>query len=151
MMRTSTILVASSLCLMMAAAGAFAEDGRGKTARTDTSGKVPSTSVGTTTTTPPATAAATLGPAGEGRRAWLKYNCSGCHGDRAGGAMGPNVVRADNGDLSEAVREGEEGGMPAYRRILTSTEITNIGVYLRSIGTAGEPKFNDWWVAVPTK
>jgi cytochrome c551 len=91
-----------------------------------------------------------LSPAGEGRRAWLKYNCYGCHGMRAEGGMGPNIQH-DAGDVSEAVREGEEGGMPSYSSILTTTEISNLSAYLRSIGTTSEPKFNDWWIPVPPK
>ena len=96
-------------------------------------------------------AAQTLSPAGEGRRAYLKFNCYGCHGMRAGGGMGPNIVRADRDDVSEAVREGKDEGMPSYRRILTTTDINNLAAYLRSIGRANQPKFNDWWVPVPPK
>jgi cytochrome c551 len=92
-----------------------------------------------------------LSPAGEGRRAYLKYNCSGCHGAGATGGMGPNIVHTEAGDVSEAVLEGEDEGMPSYRGIVTTTEINNIAAYLRSIGTPSEPKFNDWWVAVPKK
>jgi len=95
--------------------------------------------------------AQSLGGAGEGRRLWLKLNCSGCHGDRAAGGMGPNVAHAEAGDLSEAVLQGEEGGMRSYRTYVTKTDLTNLALYLRSIGTVSEPKFRDWWVAVPTK
>jgi mono/diheme cytochrome c family protein len=69
---------------------------------------------------------------------------------RAQGGMGPNVQH-EGGEVSEAVREGEEGGMPSYRRILTPTDITNLRAYLQSIGTPSEPKFNDWWEPAPTK
>jgi cytochrome c551 len=92
-----------------------------------------------------------LTPAGEGRRVYLRYNCYGCHGMRAGGGMGPNIVRAESGDLREAVMEGEDGGMPSFRALLTSTDISNLSAYLSSIGTPNEPRFDDWWVPVPTK
>ncbi len=92
-----------------------------------------------------------LNAAGEGRRAFLQYNCYGCHGMFAAGGMGPNIVHADKGDLSEAVKRGESGGMPSFAKVLTSTDINNLASYLRSIGTPAEPKFMDWWVAVPTK
>ena len=95
--------------------------------------------------------AQSLGGAGEGRRLWLKLNCSGCHGDRAGGGMGPNVAHADAGDVSEAVLQGEGGGMRSYRAYVTSTDLTNLTLYLRSIGTVSEPKFRDWWVPIPPK
>lgn len=92
-----------------------------------------------------------LSPAGEGRRVFLQYNCYSCHGMRAGGGMGPNIVHAEAGDLREVVMEGGEGGMPSYRNIATATDITNLIAYLSSIGTPNEPMFNDWWVPVPTK
>lgn len=98
----------------------------------------------------PTPSAAVLSAAGEGRRAYLKYNCYGCHGMGATGAMGPNIVdEAD--EVSEAVWEGKDGGMPSYRNIVTTTDLANLAAYLRSIGTPSEPKFNDWWVAVPPK
>jgi cytochrome c551 len=92
-----------------------------------------------------------LTPAGEGRRVFLQYNCYSCHGMRAGGGMGPNIVRAETGDLREVVMEGGEGGMPSYRSIATSTDVTNLIAYLSSIGTPNEPIFNDWWVPLPSK
>ncbi len=137
-MRSLTSLIASTVCIALISSGAGADD-RKRPARSPTS-----TSEQTRATT-------TLSPAGEGRRAFLKYNCSGCHGDRAGGGMGPNIQHAEGDDVSEAVREGEEEGMPSYRRILTSTEISNIAIYLRSIGTTSEPVFYDWWLPVPPK
>ena len=92
-----------------------------------------------------------LTPAGEGRRVFLQYDCYGCHGMRAGGGMGPNIVHAEAGDLREVVMEGGEGGMPSYRSIATATDIANLQAYLNSSGTPNEPMFNDWWVPVPTK
>jgi hypothetical protein len=41
--------------------------------------------------------------------------------------------------------------MPSDRRILTTTEISDLAAYLRSIGTSSEPTFDDWWVPVPPK
>ena len=96
-------------------------------------------------------AAQALTPAGEGRRAYMKYNCYGCHGTNAAGGIAMNIVGKDSGDVAEAVLEGKDEGMPSYKGIVSLTEITNLGAYLRSIGKAGEPKFNDWWVSVPTK
>jgi cytochrome c551 len=92
-----------------------------------------------------------LTPAGEGRRLFLEYNCYGCHGGRAQGGMGPNIVHAEAGDLREVVMEGGDGGMPAYGRMVTAKDLSNLVAYLASIGTPNEPTFNDWWVPVPTK
>jgi cytochrome c551 len=100
---------------------------------------------------PAVQAAPALSPAGEGRRAYLKYNCYGCHGMGATGGMGPNIVHKEADEVSEAVLEGKEGGMRSFRGIVTPADVKNLAAYLRSIGTANEPKFNDWWVDVPPK
>jgi len=92
-----------------------------------------------------------LNPAGEGRRLFLKLNCYGCHGMAAAGGMGPNVVHAERGDLNEVLLRGEDGGMPSYRQYVDARDITNLAAYLKSIGSAAEPTFNDWWVRVPPK
>lgn len=86
-----------------------------------------------------------------GRRAYLEFNCYGCHGMGATGGMGLNIVGAEAGDVSGAVMQGEEGGMPSYRRIDTATDVNTLAAYLRSIRTARAPEFNDRWVATPTK
>jgi mono/diheme cytochrome c family protein len=100
---------------------------------------------------PAALAAQPLNSEGEGRRLYLKLNCYSCHGMYGGGGMGPNVVRAEKGDVSEAVLRGEDHGMPSFKNYVTSRDITNLAAYLRSIGGANEPKFMDWWVKIPPK
>lgn len=92
-----------------------------------------------------------LGPAGEGRRLYLKLNCYGCHGMAAQGGMGPKIKGKERGDVAEKMLKGEGGGMPSYSAYVTTTDINNIAAYLQSIGTSSEPVFNDWWVPVPTK
>jgi cytochrome c551 len=150
-MRNLPHIIASALCLALAFGAAVAEEKESrKHKRSNTTESTSTSSTTTTTTPPPATAAAFLSPAGEGRRAWLKYNCYGCHGMRAAGGMGPNIVH-EGGEVGEAVREGEDEGMPSYGKLVSSTEITNLKAYLKSIGTANEPTFNDWWLPVPPK
>jgi cytochrome c551 len=99
-----------------------------------------------------ATVAAALSPAEEGRRVFLRENCYGCHGGRAGGGMGPNFRgdRPDSGDVSEVVRQGAEEGMPRYPN-LTAQDIQNLGAYFRSLRTSAEPTFTHWWEPVPTQ
>lgn len=92
-----------------------------------------------------------LSPAEEGRRSYLKLNCYGCHGMFAAGAMGPSIIGAERGDVSEAVLQGKGEGMPSFRDYVTSTDITNLTRYLDSIGTPAEPVFMDWWKKVPPK
>ena len=84
---------------------------------------------------------------GEGRRAYLEFNCAGCHGNSAGGGMGPSIQGAEQGDVQEAVLRGDakEGGMPSFKGCATTTDVKNIAAYLRSIGTKNEPIWLDWW------
>jgi len=88
-----------------------------------------------------------LDAVGEGRRAYLEFNCAGCHGDSAGGAMGPNIAGAEQGDIQEAVLQGDakEGGMPSFKGCVTGSDVKNLGAYLRSIGTQNQPTWLDWW------
>jgi mono/diheme cytochrome c family protein len=91
-----------------------------------------------------------LGPIGDGRRAWLKLNCYGCHGNNAGGGMGPNIRGAESGDVKEAMSgDAMEGGMRSFNKYASSTDAANISAYLRSIGTSKEPKWLDWWNPTP--
>ncbi len=88
----------------------------------------------------------TLGPVGDGRRAWLEYNCYGCHGNNAAGGMGPNIQHADGGDVSEAMNgDAKEGGMRSFKGIAARKAAKNITAYLKSIGTKNEPTWLDWW------
>ncbi|HEX4510201.1 MAG TPA: cytochrome c [Burkholderiaceae bacterium] len=105
----------------------------------------------------PATAAALRGmqpdldSPGEGRRLFLKLNCYSCHGMFAGGAIGPNIVGASQGEVEFNVMNGNEGGMPSFAKYVDETDITNLTNYLASIGTSDEPKFMDWWKKNPKK
>ena len=93
---------------------------------------------------------ANLGPIGNGRRVWLKLNCGGCHGDNASGGMGPNIQHAEAGDVAEAMwGDATEGGMRSFSAYATAADAQNIAAYLRSIGTASEQKWTDWWRRVP--
>jgi len=96
-----------------------------------------------------ATSASALTPAGEGRRVFLRENCYGCHGGRAGGGMGPNL-RGGADDVEEAVLEGFPYGMPAFPT-LTDRDIQNLEAYFDSLRTPAEPTFTHWWEPVPTQ
>lgn len=98
----------------------------------------------------PAVAHAQLNAAGEGRRAWLRLNCYGCHGDNAVGGMGPNIQHSEFGDVREAMAgDAREGGMRSFTGIAKSNDAANIAAYLATIGTKQEPKWLDWWNAKP--
>lgn len=91
-----------------------------------------------------------LGPAGNGRRKWVEFQCYMCHGANGGGQFGPNIQQAEAGDVSEAVRQGiPEWGMPSYGKYATAADVANLTAYLHSVGTAKEPKWWDWWEPHP--
>jgi cytochrome c551 len=82
----------------------------------------------------------------EGRKAWLKLNCYGCHGDNGAGGMGPNVQRKEVGDVKEAMNgDAREGGMRSFVGIAGASDAADIAAYLATIGKANEPKWHDWW------
>ena len=81
----------------------------------------------------------------EGRRFFLAYNCAGCHGDHAGGGMGPSL-RDDAwlyGDspahIANSIAEGRAYGMPAWGRMLTDAQIWQLTAYISSLRTSEEP------------
>lgn len=84
-----------------------------------------------------------------GRRAFMRLNCNVCHSITGhGGTMGPSLVgRGD--DVSDSVPNGEDNGMPAFKKYLCPTDIANLTAYVNSLGTNGTPDFTDWWVANP--
>jgi mono/diheme cytochrome c family protein len=92
-----------------------------------------------------------LGPAGQGRRQFLALNCYSCHGTFAGGGIGPNIVGATRDEVEFNVMNGNAGGMPSFAGLVTERDITNLALYLESIGTKQEPKFMDWWKKDPKK
>jgi len=82
----------------------------------------------------------------EGRRAFLRMNCYSCHGMNAHGAsMGPNLVGSEANDIREAVIEGEDRGMPSFKKNLCANDIRNLTAYLQLLGTGSEPTFTHWW------
>lgn len=92
-----------------------------------------------------------LGAVSEGRRAWLEFNCSVCHGNAAAGAWGPNIQGAEAGDIGAAVLNGDaiEGGMPSFHGCATKTDVKNLSAYLRIVGSKTAPTWLDWWNPTP--
>jgi cytochrome c551 len=88
----------------------------------------------------------------EGRRVFLRENCYGCHGGRAGGGMGPNFRdnRPTADDVENAVGDGLPGGMPAFPS-LKDQDIQNLVAYINSLRTPAEPTFTHWWEPVPSQ
>src|SRR5690606_5421986 len=64
-----------------------------------------------------------------GRRFFVAYNCAGCHGDHAGGGMGPSlrdqewIYGSSDAQIAASIAEGRAYGMPAWSRMLTPEQI----------------------------
>ena len=82
----------------------------------------------------------------EGRTLFVRMNCSGCHGGRAGGGMGPSLRDVDwiygNNDaqLFSSIAEGRAHGMPAWHTRLTPDQTWKLVTYIKSLRTRNEPQ-----------
>jgi cytochrome c oxidase cbb3-type subunit 3 len=82
----------------------------------------------------------------EGRQLFIRFNCSGCHGGRAGGGMGPSLRDVDwlygdrDAQLFSTIAEGRAHGMPAWGPRLTTEQIWQLVTYIKSLRTANEPQ-----------
>jgi cytochrome c oxidase cbb3-type subunit 3 len=83
---------------------------------------------------------------GEGRQLFVRFNCSGCHGGRAGGGMGPSLRDVDwiygNNDAQvfSSIAEGRAHGMPSWQTRLTADQIWKLVTYIKSLRTRNEPQ-----------
>jgi cytochrome c oxidase cbb3-type subunit 3 len=81
----------------------------------------------------------------EGRRLFVRMNCSGCHGGRAGGGMGPSLRDVDwlygstDAQIFSTIAEGRANGMPAWGTTLPEAQIWRLVAYVRSLRTPNEP------------
>lgn len=81
---------------------------------------------------------------GEGRRLFNWYNCAGCHGDHAGGGMGPSLRDSTwlygNADaqIYASIYEGRTKGMPSWRQ-LPKDQIWKLVAYIKTLRTSQEP------------
>ena len=81
----------------------------------------------------------------EGRRLFVWYNCSGCHGDHGGGGMGPSLrdstwlYGGDDASIYASITEGRQHGMPAWGTKLPREQIWKLTTYIQSLRTDDEP------------
>jgi len=80
-----------------------------------------------------------------GRLYFLRYNCAGCHGDHAGGGMGPSLRDADwiygssEAQIFDSITQGRAHGMPAWGTKLPDDIAWKLVTYIRSLRTDHEP------------
>jgi mono/diheme cytochrome c family protein len=83
---------------------------------------------------------------GEGRQLFVRFNCSGCHGGRAGGGMGPSlrdvdwIYGNDDAQVFSSSAEGRAHGMPSWRTHLTADQTWKLVAYIKSLRTRNEPQ-----------
>jgi cytochrome c oxidase cbb3-type subunit 3 len=82
----------------------------------------------------------------EGRRLFVQYNCSGCHGGHAGGGMGPSLrdpswrYGGDDAHIFATISEGRGQGMPAWGGKIPREQIWQLVAYIKSLRTPQEPE-----------
>ena len=82
----------------------------------------------------------------EGRNLFEAYNCAGCHGDHAGGGMGPSlrdenwIYGSTDAQVFNSVAEGRANGMPAWGTKLPEAQIWKLVAYIKSLRTPKEPE-----------
>ena len=80
-----------------------------------------------------------------GRTLFVAYNCSGCHGGRGGGGMGPSLRDAywtygdSDAQLFGTIVEGRSAGMPAWGGRIPTEQIWQLITYIRTLDTPREP------------
>src|SRR3954470_13095758 len=83
--------------------------------------------------------------AGEGRQLFIRFHCSGCHGGRAGGGMGPSLRDVDwiygsaDAQLFSSIAEGRAHGMPAWGTKLQDDQLWKLVAYIKAMRTPDEP------------
>ena len=87
----------------------------------------------------------------QGHDLFIKMNCSGCHGYKAKGGMGPDLTdgywRYGGVPVSlfKSIYEGRPQGMPAWNPALPPQEIWKIVAYLQSLGgTYPASRYQAW-------
>ena len=79
-----------------------------------------------------------------GRKLFIQFNCSGCHGGRAGCGMGPSLrdvdwlYGSDDAQIFSSIAEGRAHGMPSWETKLTEDQVWKIVTYIKSLRTKDE-------------
>ena len=81
----------------------------------------------------------------DGRRIFVAFNCSGCHGGRGGGGMAPSLrdeqwlYGQTDAQIFDSIAAGRANGMPAWGMSLPEPEIWKLVSYIQSLRTEREP------------
>jgi cytochrome c oxidase cbb3-type subunit 3 len=75
----------------------------------------------------------------EGQRLFEWFNCSGCHGGRGGGNIGPALsdaawrYGASVEEVRTSISDGRPNGMPAYRGLVDGDQLWQLSAYVLSL------------------
>jgi cytochrome c oxidase cbb3-type subunit 3 len=75
----------------------------------------------------------------EGQRLFEWFNCSGCHGGRGGGHIGPALSDAEwrygasVEEVHTSIVNGRPNGMPAYRGLVDGDQLWQLSAYVLSL------------------
>jgi cytochrome c oxidase cbb3-type subunit 3 len=81
---------------------------------------------------------------GEGHLLYNRFNCAGCHGDHAGGGMGPSLRDVDwrygasDAQIFNSIAVGRAYGMPAWGTRLNDDQIWKLVAYIKTLRTPNE-------------
>ncbi|MFL5305671.1 MAG: c-type cytochrome [Polyangia bacterium] len=82
----------------------------------------------------------------EGYHLFQQFNCSGCHGGRAGGGMGPSLRDPDwlygstPDRIFNSIAQGRGRGMPSWGARIPEKQIWELTAYIQSLRTPDEPE-----------
>jgi cytochrome c oxidase cbb3-type subunit 3 len=154
-MRIARHLTTARLCAAVLALGVACQQGETKSARTSDSarggGGVANASTSTGNDIPQVQKiamrpfSASVQQANAGRQAFLAYNCYGCHGGLAGGAMGPSLrddtwkFGGTDEEIMSSIANGRPAGMPAWKGVIPVDQQRDLVVYIRSLRSREEP------------
>jgi cytochrome c oxidase cbb3-type subunit 3 len=82
----------------------------------------------------------------QGRELFVRYNCVGCHGGRAGGGMGPSLrdpswrYGSTPDRVFNSIAQGRGQGMPSWGARLDDKQLWELTAYVASLRTPDEPE-----------
>ncbi|HEU4563896.1 MAG TPA: c-type cytochrome [Gemmatimonadaceae bacterium] len=76
-----------------------------------------------------------------GKELFVRYNCSGCHGDDGAGNWAPALndgrwrYGGTPGEIYQSIYEGRPMGMPAFGERVPASQLWELAAYLKSLET----------------
>ena len=133
-MRFQRYLMGPMVCVLALAVGCGKSEKRA--AAGDTSGTAATRASGTTNVASTNVAMREFhgdeAVAKQGRELFIRFNCYGCHGGLAGGAMGPSLrdttwkFGGTDSAIFSSIHDGRPAGMPTWGSMLSKDQISTL-------------------------